>query len=79
MFRLELATITLSNGCAVRLRPVTPGGDIAAVVERWNGSAWITGADVLDWANGRPATVEELIALGIPRSDWPESSRRHNG
>jgi hypothetical protein len=71
MFRLELATITLSGGCAVRIRPVTPDGDIAVVVERWDGSAWVTGPDVVDWANGRPATAEELAALGIPTSDWP--------
>ena len=71
MFRLELATITISNGCAVRIRPVSPGGDIAAVVERWDGSAWVIGSDVVDWANGRPATAGELEALGIPNSDWP--------
>jgi hypothetical protein len=67
MFRLELSAITLSNGYAVRIRPVTPGGDIVPVVERWNGSAWVTGPDVVDWANGRPGTTEELVALGIPR------------
>ena len=70
MFRLELATITISNGCAVRIRPVSPGGDVAAVVERWDGSAWVIGCDVVDWANGRPATAGELAALGIPMSDW---------
>ena len=73
MFRLELSAITLSNGNALRIRPVTPGGDIAAVVERWNGSAWVRGGDVVDWANGRPATSQELAALGIPTSDWPSA------
>jgi hypothetical protein len=73
MFRLELSTITLSGGYAVRLRPVSPGGDIAAVVERWNGAAWVSGPDVVAWANGRPATADELAALGIPISDWPPS------
>ena len=55
----------------MRIRPVMPGGDITTVVERWNGSAWVTGPDVIDWANGRRATAEELAALGIPTSDWP--------
>lgn len=57
----------------MRIRPVGPDGDIATVVEGWNGSAWVTGPDVVDWANGRPATAEELAALGIPASDWPAS------
>jgi hypothetical protein len=57
MFRLDLAAITLADGVAVRLRPVGPGGDVATVVERWNGSAWVTGGD----------------ALGIPTSDWPSN------
>ena len=74
MFRLELSAITLSEGDAIRIRPVAPGGDIVAVVERWNGSAWVTGPDVVDWANGRPATPKELAALGIPISDWPSSA-----
>jgi hypothetical protein len=73
MFRLDLATITLSNGVAVRIRPVGPGDEITAVVERWNGSAWVTGPDVVDWANGRPATAKELAALGIPTADWPST------
>jgi hypothetical protein len=67
MFRLALSAITLSNGVALRLRPLTPGGDTATVVERWTGSTWVAGADVVDWANGRPATAEELAALGIPQ------------
>jgi hypothetical protein len=71
MFRLELSAITLSGGYAVRIRPVAAGADSKTVVERWNGSAWVTGSDVVDWANGRPATAGELEALGIPRSDWP--------
>ncbi len=71
MFRLELSAITLSEGYAVRIRPVAPGGDIVTVVERWNGSAWVPGPDVVDWANGRPATAKELAELGIPTSDWP--------
>jgi hypothetical protein len=71
VFRLDLATITLSGGIAVRIRPVGPDGDIGPVVERWNGSAWVTGPDVVDWANGRPATADELAALRIPTSDWP--------
>ena len=73
MFRLDLATITLAGGEAVRIRPVGPDGEIAAVVERWNGSAWVTGPDVVDWVNGRPATEEELAALGIPAADWPST------
>jgi hypothetical protein len=73
MFRLDLAAITLSNGVAVRIRPVGPDGEIAPIVQRWNGSAWVTGPDVVDWANGRPATADELAALGIPTSDWPAS------
>jgi hypothetical protein len=76
MFRLDLSIITLSNGSAVRIRPVTSDDDIAPVVERWNGSAWVTGPDVVDWANGRPATLEELAALAIPASDWPASRPR---
>jgi hypothetical protein len=82
MFRLDLATITLAEGVAVRIRPVGPGGDVATVVERWNGSAWVTGADVVAWANGRPATAAELAALVIPTSDWPPnlpSSAKGNG
>ena len=75
MFRLDLATITLSDGVAVRIRPVGPDGDITAVVEGWNGSAWVTGPTVLDWANGRPATARELATLGIPASDWPSTPR----
>jgi hypothetical protein len=75
MFRLELSAITLSEGYAVRIRPVTAGGDIRTVVERWNGSAWVTGSDVVEWANGRRATVQELAALGIPTSDWPPPPR----
>jgi hypothetical protein len=75
MFRLGLSTITLSDGYAVRIRPVAPDGDIATVVERWNGSAWVTGPDVVDWANGRPATAAELAALGIPTSDSPSPRR----
>jgi hypothetical protein len=71
MFRLELSAITLSEGYAVRIRPVTPGGDIRPVVERWNGTAWVPGPDVVDWANGRLATAKELAELGIPASDWP--------
>ena len=71
MFRLELSAITVTEGYAVRIRPVTPGGDLSVVVERWNGSAWIPGPDVVDWANGRPATATELADLGIPASDWP--------
>lgn len=71
MFRLELSAITLSDGYAVRIRPVGPGGDVVAIVERWNGAAWITAGDVVEWANGRPATAEDLAALGIPTSDWP--------
>jgi hypothetical protein len=67
MFRLDLSAITVSDGHAVRIRPVTRDGDIATVIERWNGSAWVTGSDVVEWANGRPATAEELAALGIPR------------
>ena len=55
----------------MRIRPVTPGGDLSVVVERWNGSAWAPGPDVVDWANGRPATATELADLGIPPSDWP--------
>jgi hypothetical protein len=73
MFRLELSAITLSEGYAVRIRPVTPGDNIETVVEQWNGSAWVTGADVVEWANGRRATEAELAALGIPRSDWPSN------
>lgn len=73
MFRLDLAAITLADGVAIRLRPVGLGGDVATVVERWNGSAWVTGGDVVDWANGRPATPAELAALGIPTSDWPSN------
>lgn len=72
MFRRELSTITLSpEGLAIRIRPYTPGGDITVVVEGWDGSAWVPGPDVVDWANSRPATTEELAALGIPTSDWP--------
>ena len=72
MFRLELSAITLSPaGLAIRIRPCAPGGNSAVVVEGWDGSAWVTGPDVVDWANGRPATPEELAALGIPSSDWP--------
>jgi hypothetical protein len=73
MFRRDLATITLMEGIAVRIRPVGPGDDLAPVVERWNGFAWVTGGDVVDWANGRPATAAELAALGIPASDWPSN------
>ena len=71
VFRLELSAITMAGGYAVRIRPVTPGGDPAVVVERWNGSAWVPGPDVVDWANGRPATARELADLGISPSDWP--------
>lgn len=71
MFRLQLSAITLTRGYAVRIRPVTPDGDVSAVVERWNGSAWVPGPDVVEWANGRPATPTELADLGIPTSDWP--------
>jgi hypothetical protein len=72
MFRLELSAITLSpEGLAVRIRPCAPGDNTGVVVEGWDGSAWVSGPDVVDWANGRPATPEELAALGIPNSDWP--------
>ena len=72
MSRLELSAITLSPaGLAVRIRPCAPGHDVTVVVEGWDGSAWVTGPDVVDWANGRPATPEELAALGIPTADWP--------
>ena len=75
MFRLELSAITVSDGHAVRLRPVTEGvGE--TIVEQWDGSAWVTGPDVVDWANGRPATESELAALGIPQSDWPSNAPR---
>ena len=71
MFRLELSAITMTGEYAVRIRPLTQGGDPAVVVERWNGSEWVPGPDVVDWANGRPATATELADLGIPASDWP--------
>jgi len=73
MFRLDLAAITLSDGGAVRIRPIGADGDIAAVVQRWNGSTWVSGPSVVDWANGRPATADELAALGIPACDWPST------
>ena len=62
MDEIPLSTITLCAGRPVRIRRQRDG---RAVVEGWNGMSWVKGPDARDWADGRPATRQELKALGI--------------
>jgi hypothetical protein len=63
---IDLATIMLCDGHAVRMRRLRGG---KMVVEGWNGVSWVRGPDAVDWADGHLATRKELRALGIRAGD----------